>query len=96
MILAYPGKNSKAFHNFDIEYLKKISDEQKEEGSKVKQISEINLNEEDIMNKYRTLFEAFTKKSIDTPKHVCISCQNDSHMIYHMPNHIYNFMSLFL
>jgi len=33
------------------------------------------LSDEDIISKYSNSFKALTKRSINTPRHVCISCE---------------------
>jgi len=33
------------------------------------------LSDKDIISKYSNTFKALIKRSIDTPRHVCISCE---------------------
>jgi len=39
------------------------------------QQTSIILSDDDIISKYHNAFKALTKRSIDTPRHICVSCE---------------------
>lgn len=58
-----------------IDTLHEISNNAQEESEDfTKNTTEIDLNEDVIQPNYYLAFRAFTKRSVDTPKHACISC----------------------
>ena len=67
----------KSLDDTDIEYLKKISKEAIEKSrTTIPKSYEIkNLNEQNIMSKYKNAFKQLTKRTLDTAKNVCISCE---------------------
>ena len=67
----------KSLDDTDIEYLIKISKEAIEKSrTTIPKSYEIkNLNEQNIMSKYKNAFKQLTKRTLDTAKNACISCE---------------------
>ena len=66
----------KALNDSDLETLGRITlQARKETEALQKYNTDISLNEEEITSRYYLAFKAFTKRSMDTPRIPCVSCE---------------------
>ena len=66
----------KALNDSDLETLGRITLQARKEAEALqKNNTDVSLNEEEIISRYYLAFKAFTKRSMDTPRIPCVSCE---------------------